>query len=602
MKGWRGWTARLLVRGMPSVASQVRPHVLWLRSEFALSVGLAVAVGALAGLGAVGLIALIRGFEALFFSADNKLLGPLGRYSVVLLPALGGLAVGLLVRALAKEVKGRDIPEVMKAVATRGGRLHPRSTAVRAVAAALTVGSGGSAGQVGPSAHLGSGLGSALGQWLRLPEPLVKTMVAAGTAGGIAAVFNAPIGGVFFAVEVVLGSFALRSFSLVVLSAVVASVISHAFFGDFPAFVVPSYKLTSGWEVPLYIGLGLVAAPVALLFVLSLYRVEEVFAGLKTPPSWVRPALGGLIAGLVGLAVVPLGLSTLDLLGTGQGGIEKSLQGELTWLVLASLIPLKIVATSATLGSGGVGGVFMPSLFLGAMVGGAYGTLAHNLFPGVTAPPGAYALVGMAAVFAASARAPLTAILILFEMSRSHSMILPLMTAAVIATIFASRLHRESIFTLQLKREGVDMGLPEGLAAASDILIQDAMTVGFPTVSPEISLPELVTRFTRTGHHGFPVVDARGILVGIVSLQDVQEVVASDRPALTVGDICTKRVIVARPDQSLREVLAQLGAKDVGHIPVVEPPTGRVLGVLRRSDIIRALSRAEAGRGARSDS
>ena len=587
---------------MPSVASQVRPHVLWLRSEFALSVGLAVAVGSLAGLGAVGLIALIRGFEGLFFSADNKLLGSLGRFSVVLLPALGGLAVGLLVRALAKEVKGRDIPDVMKVVATKGGRMHPRATAVRAVAAALTIGSGGSAGQVGPIAHLGSGLGSALGQWLRLPEPLVKTLVAAGAAGGIAAVFNAPIGGVFFAVEVVLGSFALRSFSLVVLSAVVASVISHAFLGDFPAFVVPSYQLTSGWEVPLYIGLGLVAAPVALLFVLSLYRVEEVFAGLKTPPSWVKPALGGLVAGLLGLAVVPLGLSTLDLLGTGHGGIEKSLQGELTWVVLAALIPLKIVATSATLGSGGAGGVFMPSLFLGAMVGGAYGTVAHNLFPGVTAPSGAYALVGMAAVFAAAARAPITAILILFEMSRSHSMILPLMTGAVIAAIFASRLHRESIFTLQMKREGVDIGQPEGLAAASDILVQDAMTVGFPTVSPEISVPELVARFTRTGHHGFPVVDARGVLVGIVTLLDVQEVVASDRPALTVGDICTKRVIVARPDQSLREMLAQLGDKDVGRIPVVESATGRILGVLRRSDIIRALSRAEAGRGARGNS
>ncbi|MBI3953431.1 MAG: chloride channel protein [Chloroflexi bacterium] len=578
--------------------SQVGPHVLWLRSEFALSIGLAVGVGALAGLGAVGLIYLIRGFEKLFFDVGGDLLGFMGRYHryhVVLLPALGGLLVGLLLRYLGKGTRGQGVPEVMKAIATQGGRIGRRAAAVRAVAAALTLGSGGSAGREGPVVHLGSTLGSTVGQWLRLPEPLVKTLVAAGAAGGISATFNAPIAGVFFAVEVVLGSFALRSFSLVVLSSVVASVISHSFFGDFPAFPVPQYELVSGWEVPLYIGLGLVAAPVALAFVLCLYRAEGLFAGWKRLPGWSRPALGGLAVGFIGLYSV-------DLLGTGHGGIARALEGQMALLALLALIPLKVLATSLTLGSGGVGGIFMPSLFIGAALGGAYGTAVHRFLPDITAPPGAYALAGMAAVFAAAARAPLTSILVLFEMSRSYSMILPLMTAAVIATVLASRLYRESIYTLQLKREGVDMQRPEGLGAASDILVQDAMTVGFPTVSPQTSVPDLITRFARTGHHGFPVVDDRGVLVGMVTLLDVQEVVASDRSALTVDDICTKRVVVARPDQSLREVLAQLGAKEVGRIPVVDPQTGRVLGVLRRSDIIGALSRAEAGQAARSDS
>jgi CIC family chloride channel protein len=304
----------------------------------------------------------------------------------------------------------------------------------------------------------------------------------------------------------------------------------------------------------------------------------------------MKPALGGLAVGFVGLY-------SLDLLGTGHGGIERALQGELVLLPLLALIPLKILATSLTLGSGASGGIFMPSLFVGAMLGGAYGIVVHRFLPGITAPPGAYALVGMAAIFAAAARAPITSILVLFEMSRSYSMILPLMTGAVIATVLASRLFRESIYTLQLKREGVDIRRPEGLGSASDILVQDAMTVGFPTVSPQTPVPELVTRFNRTGHHGFPVVDDRGVLVGIVTLGDVQDVVASDRSALTVDDISTKRVIVAHPDQSLREVLAQLGAKDVGRIPVVDPQTGRVLGVLRRGDIIRALSQAEARQG-----
>ncbi|MDY6893264.1 MAG: chloride channel protein, partial [Chloroflexota bacterium] len=407
-------------------------------------------------------------------------------------------------------------------------------------------------------------------------------------AGGISATFNAPIAGVFFALEVILGRFISRSFAFVVISSVVADVVAHAFLGDEKSFIVPVYEMVSAWEIPLYVVLGIAAGIIAVIFIYVLYKSEDLFDTWKFPP-YLKPVFGGFIIGLIGLY-------SLDLFGVGYGGVEKALLGNIALNALLIMGVLKILATSITIGSGGSGGVFAPSLFMGAMFGGAFGDIAHRTFPAVTAPSGAYALVGMAAVFAGAARAPITAIIIIFEMTRNYTIILPIMLAVVISTLVARGLNHETIYTTKMRRSGIDLDRYEDVDLMRSITVGEAMTKNFPTVSLDMSVKELVSKFTRSGHHGFPVVDKDNCLTGVVTLADVEANITGDATDLKVKDIATRSIIVAYPEQSLYNVLLKLGAKDVGRIPVVDSDERtRLLGVLRRHDIIRAYGKRLEG-------
>ncbi len=542
---------------------------------------LATLVGVGAGLGAVAFRWLISSFQSLFFDGGEQVFGSLGRYYVILLPVIGGLLVGLIIHFFAREAKGHGVPEVMAAVAAKGGRIRARVSVAKAVASSLCIGSGGSVGREGPIVQIGSAIGSTAGQWLRLPEDWLRTLVACGAAGGISATFNAPIAGVFFALEVILGRFMTRSFGFVVISSVVADVVAHAFLGDTQSFVVPAYELVTAWEIPIYVVLGIAAAVVALAFIYVLYKSEDIFDGWRFPP-YLKPAFGGIIIGLIGLY-------SLDLFGVGYGGVERALHGDIALSTLLILGALKLIATSVTIGSGGSGGIFAPCLFLGAMFGGAFGEMAHRIFPTITAPSGAYAVVGMAAVFAGAARAPITAIIILFEMTRDYSIILPLMLAVVISTVVSRAFNPETIYTTKVRREGIDLRRYEDVDVMRSITVAEAMTRDFPTVLGKMPVTELMTKLARSGHHGFPVVDEDARLCGVVTLADVESATTSESGELRVEDIAMKSPIVAYPDQSLYEALLKLGAKDVGRIPVVDRnDTTKLLGVLRRHDIIRA--------------
>jgi CIC family chloride channel protein len=543
--------------------------------------GLATLVGIAAGLGAVAFRWLISSFQSLFFDGGEQVFGALGRYYIIIIPAIGGLLVGLIIHFFAREAKGHGVPEVMAAVAAKGGRIRPRVSVIKAVASSICIGSGGSVGREGPIVQIGSSIGSAAGQWLRLPEDWVRTLVACGAAGGISATFNAPIAGVFFALEVILGRFISRSFGYVVVSSVVAGVLAHAFLGDERSFMVPAYSLNSAWEMPLYIALGIGAGAVAVVFIKVLYKSEDIFDAWRFPP-YLKPAVGGVIIGLIGLY-------SLDLLGVGYEGVEKALLGDIAVTTLVVMGVLKIVATSVTIGSGGSGGVFAPSLFMGAMLGGAFGGLAHRVFPTIAASSGAYALVGMAAVFGGAARAPITAIIILFEMTRDYNIILPLMLAVVIATVVSRGLNPETIYTAKMRRSGIDLRRHEDVDLMRSVTVGEAMTRNFPTVPSTMPVSELVARLSRSRHHGFPVVDELGRLFGVVTLADVEKRMTGESESLTVGDIATRSPLVAYPSQSLYEALVKLGAKDVGRIPVVDRDDNKkLLGVLRRHDIIKA--------------
>jgi CIC family chloride channel protein len=423
---------------------------------------LAVAVGILTGLGSVAFIRLLNAVTRVFREDAAGALGVFGDARLVLLPALGALLVGPIIQRFAREARGHGVPEVMTALATAEGRIRPRVVLVKVVASALTIGSGGAAGREGPMIQIGSAIGSTIGQWAKLTASQLRTLVACGAAGGIAATFNAPIAGAIFAVEVLMGRWS-ADFLLVLLTSLSSCFVARHFLGNHPAFVAPAYELVGKLELPLYFLLGILAGFVSLLYVRLLYRSEGWFGSWRFPDA-LKPAVGALGVGLL-LRFFP------EIYGTGFPAIEAALWVRFAWPLLLGLLFAELVGNCATLGSGGSGGVFAPSLYMGAMLGGAYGTAAHALFPGSTAGSGAYAMVGMAAFFAAAAKAPTTSILILFEMTNDYRIILPLMLATVASVLVSHRLLPQSIYTLKLHHRGIafpDTERPIGLSVAPE--------------------------------------------------------------------------------------------------------------------------------------
>jgi CIC family chloride channel protein len=431
-----------------------------------------------------------------------------------------------------------------------------------------------------------------------MSDDRIRNLVACGAAGGIAATFNAPIAGVIFALEIILGQFEIRYFSTVVISSVTASVIGRVVFGDTPAFPLPTeYGVYTHWEFIFYILLGVIAALVGVVFVRSLYWTEDIFDNWKKAPPWLKPAIGGGLLGFVAL-IYPLTTGVTynrvpQVYNVGYEVITSALSNKLLLGVVLSLLVLKIIATSLTLGSGGSGGVFAPSLFMGAMLGTAFELIVRIIFPGIIAPPGAYALVGMAAVFAASAHAPITAIIILFELTGDYRIILPLMLTVVVSTLLSQKfLKGESIYTLKLSRRGIHLKTGYDTDVMRGIEVKEAMTRSVDSVSENMTLAELSSFFSQTRHHGLPVLDENGKLWGIVTVSDIDRAVETNKPAeVKVRDIATKRekMLVAYPDESMGEALVRMGVRGVGRLPVVsrDDPT-LLLGLIRRADIIRA--------------
>lgn len=560
--------------------------------EPALIMLTSLVVGIGAGLGAVAFRWLIGKMQWLAYDGLGGLLQGIAPFHLLIIPAVGGAIFGPLIYRFAREAKGHGVPEVMEAVALRGGRIRPRVALVKALASSICIGSGGSVGREGPIAQIGSALGSTVGQVLRLSDDRVRTLVACGAAGGIAATFNAPIAGAIFALEVILGQLHTLYFGAVVISAVTADVITHLFLGNSRAFAVPEYTLVNPWELALYALLGAVAAVAAVAFTRLLYFSEDVWDELRLP-EYVKPVLGGLALGLLGLLTFKID-GFPRIFGVGYESIDDAMFGNLTFQMTVALFLLKMLATSLTLGSGGSGGVFAPSLFMGAMVGGTFGQIVHRLLPSVTAPAGAYALVGTAALFSGAAHAPVTAILILFEMTGNYSIILPLMLATVTSTLISRAISRESIYTLKLTRRGVRLQRGHDIDVMQGIEVSEAMTTDVDTVPADIALAELARAFAESHHHGFPVLDENGDLYGVVTIQDMERAMSrADASDMTVRDIATTTLQVAYPDEPLWAALKRMGTRDVGRLPVVsrENPN-RLLGLIRRADIIRAYNKA----------
>ncbi len=577
-------------------------------SQHTILLGMSLILGLLTGLGAVVFIRLIDIVQHFFFQTGGETFSALGRVMLVIVPVVGGLLAGPIITYFAKEAKGHGVPEVMKAIALEGGRIRPRVAAAKIVASALCIGSGGSAGREGPIVQVGAALGSTIGQWLKLSDNRIRNLVACGSAAGIAATFNAPIAGTIFATEVILGEFHLGDLGSVVLSSVTAATVSRIFLGDHPAFSIPLYTVKTPWELILYALLGVLAALVGVGFIKILYKFEDIFDNWNFPDA-LKPAVGGLGLGLIGfiypiilsqglvppdqaMAGLPIISNLPHIFGAGFTTIQPALLGNLSFWLLVFLIFLKPLATSFTLGSGNSGGVFAPSLFSGAALGGAFGILMEHLFPSATAGAGAFAVVGMAAVFAAAARAPFTAILIVLEMTNDYRMILPLMASVIISFIIAERLHKDSIYTLKLTRQGIHLYHGQDVDVMELVRVEEVMDHKPDTVPVNLPISALSDEFIRTGRHGFPVISLDGSLHGVVSLQDYRKAVIekkSSTATMRVGDIDTRELVVSYPDESVGLAMRRMVPRDLARLVVVaRNDQSKLLGVIRRADIVRA--------------
>lgn len=577
---------------------------------------LAICVGASTGLAAVLFIELISFIHRFAYGDLAGLIPGLGRFWFIIIPVVGALLGGPIIAFFASEAKGHGVPEVMQALIQRGGRIRPRVAAAKILASALCIGSGGSAGREGPIVQVGSTLGSTLGQWLRLSDDRIKNLVACGAASGIAATFNAPIAGITFAIEVLLSELQIRVFGNVVIAAVAASIVSQFFLGSEPAFSVPAYVMHSNWEILLYALLGLLAALVGIFFIKLLDSFENFFDNMADVPQMMKPAIGALLLGILAYfyphissmtSVFPddsrLGFPLIDnvphVYGSGFDFIAQVLVGNASFGLLFMLIFLKPLATSFTLGSGNSGGVFAPSLFTGAMLGGAFGYVVQYVFPDMHLEIGAYALVGMASVFAAAARAPLTAMLIVFEMSNDYNLILPLMAAGMTASFVAQGLHPESIYTIKLIKRGIRFEHGRDLDVMQGVTVDEVMNSNPITVSKEQNLADLFALFQETHLQGFPVVGEHNELYGVVSLQDMERTLQDvDRTMwrkhiplkdIKVWDVATPSPVTVFPDEPIWSAIRKMAPRDLARLPVVSRANPeRMVGLISRSDILKA--------------
>jgi chloride channel protein, CIC family len=516
------------------------------------------------------------GFALNYFGHKTFLLVPL-------MPLIGGLIVGVVVHYFIREDRYHGVAGIMEAVALAGGRLRYKLIPAKTVAASLSIGTGASVGPEDPSVQIGSNLGSMFGQLFRFSDERMRVLVASGAAGGIAAAFNAPIAGVFFALEIIIGELSSKAFGIIALSAVVSSVFTQAILGSEPAFHVPAYALNSAWELPLYLGLGLLAGPISAIYTRLLYVARDVFNRWRIP-RLLKPAIAGLIVGLAGIYLP-------QVFGVGYETIEKILDVKpMALSLLLLLLTAKIVLTPVCIGGGFLGGVFAPSLFLGATAGGAYGLFIQRFFPALNIAPPAFAMVGMAAVLAGAVHAPLTAIILLFEMTNDYRIILPLMFAVTVSQFISRRLQYDSVYTLGLARKGIRLERGRVVDVLESITVDEIMEKKVIALRESDSLMTAANLLIRTRHRGLPVLNDAAELSGILTVQDIERVQnednGEDRP---VGEVCTQELLIAYPDETIGAALHRMGVRDVESLPVVLHSNEKCLvGLLSSSDIVRA--------------
>ncbi|MBW4042576.1 MAG: chloride channel protein [Acidobacteria bacterium] len=553
----------------------------------------AVLIGAGAGLAAVAFRWLITAATIVFTGVTdysgvaghppNHWVPWLGAGFVCLVPVIGGLLYGPLVAWLAPEARGHGVPEVMLAVAKRGGRIRPRVAVVKALASAVCIGSGGSVGREGPIIQIGSALGSTIARLTRSPEDRVRALVACGAAGGIAATFNAPIAGVFFALELLLRDFAARSFGAVMLASITASIVGRSMLGNAPFLHLPTMGTASPWEYALFAILGLLAGALGMGFTRVLYLIEDTCDRLWRGPEWLRPVVGGVLIGGI-LLVLP------QMYGVGYPVLDAGVRGRYAIGFLLILLVGKVIATSLTLGVGGSGGVFAPSLFVGAMFGEAFGLVVSHIDPSLAGQASVFALVGMGAVLAGTTRAPITAGIMLFELTGDYNVILPLLLAIILATATSRLLGKDTIYTLKLRRRGIDLDVPAG-APVLHTSVRELMEPPLPEIAATELPQSVATAMLLSGRRSLAVTGAGGERLGVVTMRSLSEALGMDDDAGSprVADLLERTATVAESDTLASVLESILDAGEQDGLPVADEH-GNWIGWLSQEAVLRALA------------
>tara|TARA_B100001250_G_scaffold138235_1_gene118320 strand:- start:909 stop:2735 length:1827 start_codon:yes stop_codon:yes gene_type:complete len=556
-------------------------------------------------------ISMTGSMQTLFYGdslVHNNILDSERPWLIIFIPAFGGLIAGFVIEYWSKEAKGVGVPLVMESVAFKQARLSAKQGLAKCVAAITSVGTGMSLGRVGPMVVISSTLASEIGQRTGKTVDETRTIVGCGAAAAITTAFNAPLGGVLFAIELILAELKTKSFIPIVVAAVIATTVARSLTGDVAAFdSIPQYKLGSAIEYPFYIILGILTGLAASIFIKSLNFVEIEFERLKIIPVPIKTCFGGLFVGLIALSfpqILGNGFDvTSDLisLDSDEDGIimvgdnltenknSDSIIDDLL-IFIFSIMALKIIATSVSIGSGGSGGIFTPSLFIGAAIGAGMGLFMNDL--GLITHPGAFALVGMAAFVASTTRATLTAIVLLFEMTATYEIILPLMLSCVVADATCYVVSKESAYTSKLARMGINIDLGAEQDLMRMITVKEAMSNEVITITPEKPLELALQIIEDTGHMSLPVVDEKGNLYGIITWTDIHNAAINHERHLTIDDYCVTDLITVNPRDTLSEALDCLGSREISHLPVVDSSNvKKLIGIITKGDIIKAYNR-----------
>ncbi len=554
-------------------------------------IGLAIVVGAASAYGTIAfrwVIGMVQ-WGALGGASERvyTLSQSLPWWQILLAPAAGGLAIGLFIRYAMPERQPLGVADLIEANALHGGKMSLTSGLLAALTSAASIGVGASVGREGPVVHLGASMAAWMAKRLRLGRQVGATLLGCGVAAAVAASFNAPIAGVFFALEVVVGHYALSAFAPIVIASVVGTLISRGHYGDFPAFIVPAYAIASAWEFAVFALLGVASAAAAMIFMRAIIGVQDLAERIPGP-QWLRPALGGLLVGAIALKFP-------HILGVGYETTDMALKAQFGLALLLALFAAKIIATAISLGMGFGGGVFSPSLVVGALLGGIFGTVMADAYPALASSTGAYTMVGMGAVAGAVLGAPISTILIIFEMTGDYRITIAVMVAVVIASIITQALRVKSFFTWQLESRGVDTSQGREYGMLRSMRVRDVMVGDYATIAPDAPVAELRKKLLSAPYGLLIVVGAGGRLEGTIALSDLGEVVldsALDDLAMA-GDAARRRPLVVESGDDLETAWELCTGTDESRFPVVENRESMVVvGLLRERDVMLAYQQA----------